>query len=201
MGPQTSLLTLIIIVILLSSYSILAKPKPNHNLIQQTCKNISESDSNVSYKFCIDSLQSDPQSHCSKTLEKLGLISIKLLRHNVTDTRVHIKELLKKNKDKKKKFDPFVKECLSDCLEVYSDAMATIKEGIKDYKAKRYGDCNVKLSSVIDASTTCEDGFNQRNGVVSPLTKRNNDTFQLSAISLWIINMLNNKDNLKEGEL
>ncbi|XP_015939289.1 putative invertase inhibitor [Arachis duranensis] len=193
MGPQTSLLVLNII--LLSFYSIVAKP--NHNLIQQTCKNISETDSNVSYKFCINSLESDPRSHGAKSLEKLGLASIKLVRHNVTDTRAQIKEILKKNKNK---LDPFAKECLDDCLQVYSDAIATIKEAIKDYKAKRYADSNVKLSSVIDASTTCEDGFNQRNGVVSPLTKRNKDTFLLSAISLSIINMLN-KDNLKDAEL
>ena len=189
MGPQISLL-FPLIILLCSFHSIVAKP---NRLIQQTCKKCSETDSNISFKFCITSLQSDPRSHCVKNLDQLGLISIKLVRHNVTDNRVHITEILKK---KKKNLDPFIKECLKDCLEVYSDAITTLREAIRDYKAKRYADSNVKLSSVIDASTTCEDGFNQKNGVISPLTKRNKDTFQLSAIALSIINMLN-MDKLK----
>ena len=36
---------------------------------------------------------------------------------------------------------------------------------------------------------TCENGFEDV-GVSSPLTKQNNDTFQLSAITLSIMNML-----------
>jgi len=107
----------------------------------------------------------------------------------VTDTNAHINDLLKKN------LDPFIKECLDDCLEVYSDTISTFREAIRDYKAKRYTDCSVKLSSIIDASTTCEDGFKQKNNdSISPLTKRNKDTFQLSAIALSIVNMIINTD-------
>ncbi|KAK7277219.1 hypothetical protein RIF29_18370 [Crotalaria pallida] len=185
-----SLLPLMIIILLCYIHSTVSGSS-NH-LIQQTCKNCSETDPNINYKFCITSFKSDPRSHCVKNLTELGLLSIKLIRCNVSDTRIHIKKLLKKDK-----LDPFIKECLDDCLEVYSDAITSLREAIKDYKAKRYADSNVKLSSVIDACTTCEDGFTQKNGVVSPLTKRNNDTFQLSAIALSIINMLN-EDKLKD---
>ncbi|KAI5423187.1 hypothetical protein KIW84_046251 [Lathyrus oleraceus] len=125
-------------------------------------------------------------SQCAQNLEELGLVAIKLTRHNVTNTSDYITRLLKK-----KTSDPFIKECLEDCLEVYSDAIATFREAIRDYKAKRYEDCNFKLSSIIDASTTCEDGFKQKNDVISPLTKRNKNVFQLSAIALSIVNMLN----------
>ncbi|XP_020224264.1 putative invertase inhibitor [Cajanus cajan] len=164
-----------------------------NRLIQQTCKNCSKTDPNISYKFCVTSFQSDHRSHYAKTLQELGLISIKIIRHNVTDTNNHINELLKKEKS----LDPFIKECLDDCLEVYSDTVSTFREAIRDYKAKRYADCNVKLSSIIDASTTCEDGFKQKNDSISPLTKRNKDTFQLSAIALSIVNMLISADKLE----
>lgn len=43
---------------------------------------------------------------------------------------------------------------------------------------------------MIDASTTCEDGFEEKEGVVSPVKKRNDDVFRLSAIALSIIDML-----------
>jgi pectinesterase inhibitor-like protein len=164
----------------------------NH-LIQQTCKNCSKGDPNISYKFCTTSFQSDHRSQCAQNLEELGILSIKITRHNVTNTCDYIKDLLKK-KDK----DPFIKECLNDCLEVYSDAITTFRVAIRDYKAKRYEDCNFKLSSIIDASTTCEDGFKQKNDVISPLTKRNKNVFQLSAIALSIVNMLN-VDKFKDG--
>lgn len=157
-----------------------------NNLIRQTCKNCSKNDPNISYKFCTTSFQSDHRSQCAQNLEELGLVAIKLTRHNVTNTSDYITKLLKK-----KTSDPFIKECLEDCLEVYSDAIATFREAIRDYKAKRYEDCNFKLSSIIDASTTCEDGFKQKNDVISPLTKRNKNVFQLSAIALSIVNMLN----------
>ncbi|KAK7386193.1 hypothetical protein VNO78_26230 [Psophocarpus tetragonolobus] len=162
-----------------------------NRLIHQTCMDCSKNDPNISYKYCVTSFRSNHKSLYAKKLQELGLISIKIIRHNVTDTNAHINELLKKGN---KSIDPFIKACLGDCLEVYSDTISTFRDAIRDYKAKRYADCNVKLSSIIDASTTCEDGFKQKNDAISPLTKRNEDTFQLSAIALSIVNMLINTD-------
>lgn len=157
----------------------------SHNLINQTCKKCSETDPNIGYDFCVTSLQAAPRATHTDDVRQLGIISIRLLRLNLTDTRSYIKELLKD-----KKLDPFVKSCLKDCYDLYSDAVPLTKKAIKEYRGKRYKDANVDLSSVMDASTTCEDGFQEKEGIVSPLTKRNNDTFQLSAISLSITNML-----------
>ncbi|KAL5799082.1 hypothetical protein ACOSQ2_003902 [Xanthoceras sorbifolium] len=159
-----------------------------HNLVRETCKKCAENDPTLDYKFCVASLESIPRSH-NTSLHQLGIISITLTRSNVTHTRSYIKKLLKQQK-KKKKYDPFIRVCLRDCLDLYSDAIPTLKQAVKDYKSKHYEDANILVSSVMDASTTCEDGFHEKKGVVSPLTKRNNDTFQLSAIALSIINMV-----------
>ncbi|XP_054779593.1 putative invertase inhibitor [Prosopis cineraria] len=191
MKPSSLFSFSLILILSLSSFSSITANNNHVDLIAQTCKNLSKTDPNISYRFCRTSLQSDPHSRCVRNLRELGFISLKLLRHNVTETRVHIKNLLKTATMKKKKVDPFIKECLDDCFEVYSDAISSLRDAIKDYKAKLYADCNVKVSSVLDASTTCEDGFKEKDGVVSPLTKRNGDTFQLSAIALFIINPLN----------
>lgn len=188
-----SLYSFPLILLLFYSPHFISANNDNHHvdLIAQTCKNLSNTDQNISYKFCKTSLQADPHSRCIRNLRDLGYISLKILKKNVTETRNHIKKLLKKEKEKK--IDPFIKECLGDCLEVYSDAIPSLKEAIKDYKEKVYADCNVKVSSVLDASTTCEDGFKEKDGIVSPLTKRNSDAFQLSAIALFITNQLVNK--------
>ncbi|OMP00801.1 Pectinesterase inhibitor [Corchorus olitorius] len=155
------------------------------DLIRETCKKCAERDPNLSYKFCVTSLQAAPKSHCADDLRDLGVISIKLVRRNMTSSRSYIKELLKN-----KKLEPFVRSCLHDCLDLFSDAISATKEAMDDFKSKHYDDANIDMSSVMDASTTCEDGFHEKQGLVSPLTKRNNDTFLLTAISLSIINML-----------
>ncbi|PQP91577.1 putative invertase inhibitor [Prunus yedoensis var. nudiflora] len=108
-----------------------------------------------------------------------------LIRHNMTSTRQHIKHLLKNTK-----LDKFLRVYLEDCLDLYSNAIPDIKKALRSYKAKQFRDANVRVSGVCDAPVTCEDGFHEREGLVSPLTKRNNDAVQLSAIALSIINML-----------
>lgn len=113
------------------------------------------------------------------------MISIRLTRYNLTDTRCHVKELLMS-----KHLDPYEKACLDDCFVLYSDAISSVKEAMKNFNSKRYVDANIELSSVIDAATTCEDGFREKKGVVSPLTKRNNDTFELSAMALSIVHLI-----------
>ncbi|XWS77365.1 hypothetical protein CRYUN_Cryun01aG0255000 [Craigia yunnanensis] len=155
-----------------------------NDLVRQTCKKCAQRDPNLSYNFCVTSLQAAPKSHSADDLRELGIISIKLLGRNLTNSRSCIKELLKN------KLDPFIRSCLHDCFDLYSDAIPATEQAIDDYKSKHYDDANIDVSSVMDASTTCEDGFKEKEGVVSPLTKSNNDTFQLSAISLSIINML-----------
>ncbi|KAJ6679291.1 PECTINESTERASE INHIBITOR-LIKE [Salix purpurea] len=154
------------------------------DLVPETCRKLAENDPNLSYNFCLTSLQAVNRGQCAD-LRDLGLMSIKLTKSNVTNTRYYVKKLLKNTK-----WDPFIRACLNDCLELYSDAIPTLKQAMKDFKSKHYEDANIEVSSVIDAATTCEDGFKEREGAVSPLTKRNNDTFQLSAIVLAVISML-----------
>lgn len=113
------------------------------------------------------------------------MISIRLTRYNLTDTRCYIKQLLKG-----KSFDVYVRGCLEDCLQLYTDAIPSIKEAVKYYNEKQFLDVNTLVTAVIDAATTCEDGFKERQGVVSPLTKRNDGTFKLSAMVLFIMNVL-----------
>lgn len=113
------------------------------------------------------------------------MISIRLTRYNLTDTRCYIKQLLKG-----KSFDVYVRGCLEDCLQLYTDAIPSIKEAMKYYNEKQFLDVNTLVTAVMDAATTCEDGFKERQGVVSPLTKRNDATFKLSAMVLFIMNVL-----------
>ncbi|KAJ6872369.1 invertase inhibitor [Populus alba x Populus x berolinensis] len=99
------------------------------NLIPETCKKCAADDPNLSYNFCVTSLQASNRSQCDN-LRGLGMMSIKA--------------------------------CLNDCLDLYSDAIPTLKQAMVDYKSKHYKDANIEVSSVIDAATTCEDGFEEK---------------------------------------
>ncbi|CAA2945754.1 invertase inhibitor [Olea europaea subsp. europaea] len=168
----------------ITSYSAMAQ-----NLINQTCKTFGQNDPNINYNFCTTSLQADPASQ-NATLQELGMISIRLIHSNVTDTLIYIENLIENNE-----WDSYTKQCLSDCFELFSDAISSAKQAMKYYYERHYGDANVQLSAILNDATTCEDGFKEKKGVVSPLTKRNCDTFQLSAIALSAVNMLQTGSN------
>ncbi|MCD9641164.1 hypothetical protein HAX54_027110 [Datura stramonium] len=170
----------------LSLFFLTFHDSTSQNLIQNTCKSCSKDDPNINYDFCTSSLQADPASQYA-TLRGLGKISIRLIRYNATDTMSQVKILLMDNN-----LDPYVRECLRDCLELYSDAITSTKLATKSYATKKYYDANVQISSIIDAATTCEDGFKEKNDTASPLTERNEITFQLSAIALSIMNLIKN---------
>ena len=170
------LLTLVFLFIFPAATSCCTK------LIDETCKNSSHNDSNFSYRFCKTSLQAAPASRCA-SLRGLGLIAIRLFRDNATDTRCFIRELLGK-----KGLDTSVKMRLEDCLDMYSDGVESLTQAIKGYRAGEYFDANVQVSGAMTYASTCEDGFQEKEGLVSPLTKQNDDAFQLGALSLSIMN-------------
>ncbi|XP_047306563.1 putative invertase inhibitor [Impatiens glandulifera] len=154
------------------------------NLINETCKQSIQDNPTSKYGFCLTSLQAAPASRCA-TVRGLGSIGIRLVRYNITDARCHIMHLLKE-----KKHDLYYRACLNDCFQLYSEALDSVKKAMKNYNGKRFNDANIHISAVMTSVTTCEDGFKERKGIVSPLTKRNDDTFQLSAIVLFIMNFI-----------
>ncbi|XP_019168299.1 PREDICTED: putative invertase inhibitor [Ipomoea nil] len=180
--PQSSfLLLLLLLLVCFFNNGVQAQ-----NLINKTCKIAAKGDTNIKYDFCVTSLQAAPASQCA-ALRGLGMINIRLIRYNVTDTRCRIKQLLR---EKKAAQDPYVKGCLGDCLELYSDAIPNIKQVMRDYNAKKFFEANIKVSAIMDAATTCEDAFKEKKGVGSPLTKRNDDVVSLSAMLLSLMDMI-----------
>ncbi|KAJ8428182.1 hypothetical protein Cgig2_015623 [Carnegiea gigantea] len=166
-SPSISLaLRFVVLLPLLLLATITITTKAN-DLIDQTCK---------------ESAESTPNSQ-GASLNHLGLISITLVKKNVTSTTNSIKNLLGNAN-----VESNMKKGLEDCLNLYSNSISTLDEVARDYRAQRFDDANAKISSVMDSSTTCEDGF-QDVGVASPLTKQNKHVFQLCAITLAIISM------------
>ncbi|KAL1535819.1 putative invertase inhibitor [Salvia divinorum] len=191
--------------IFIISLSITIHLSSSESLINTTCKAMSADSPNIKYGFCATSLQAAPASQCAST-RGLATIAIRALRYNVTDTRCFIKQLLKSGG----RWGPYAKQCLGDCLDLiksisarhvhgsktggsdlYSDAIPTVKQAMKDFNARRFDDANIRISSVMDAATTCEDAFAEGgDGVVSPLTKMNEDAFRIGAMALSVVGMI-----------
>lgn len=154
------------------------------NNLHHYCDEAAKSNPNLSCDFCIASLEAISKSK-NASLEELVEISTVLAMSKATNISCYISQLLKAQN-----LDKYYTSALQDCLELYADANSTLHESMCDLKSKDYSKANIDASAAMDSSSTCEDGFREREGVVSPLTKETNTFFQLTAIMLAFINML-----------
>ncbi|KAL5724307.1 hypothetical protein ACHQM5_007584 [Ranunculus cassubicifolius] len=152
--------------------------------LNKTCAKIVQGDPyNVKFDFCVTSLQVVPENHRT-SLRELGNVSLNLTKSNASHTLGYINNLLKRN------MKPDMKSCLTSCQELYANSISSLNEAMNCVGNQHFDDANIQVTAAMDAPTTCEDGFREGKGTVSPLSKRNSDAFQLGAISLTIINML-----------
>ncbi|OVA02474.1 Pectinesterase inhibitor domain [Macleaya cordata] len=152
--------------------------------IKETCKKCAEKSPVLNYDFCVTSLQAVPESKTSNA-QGLGIISLELAQTNATDTISFIQKLLK-YKDFK---DTYTKQCLKDCLDLYSDAIPRLVQSIGAFRSNDYVNANIWISALMDAAMTCEDGFDEGRKV-SPLKKQNYDFYQLCDIALIITKLV-----------
>ncbi|EXC26733.1 Putative invertase inhibitor [Morus notabilis] len=181
--PFFSIYIFIFIFLLLQHCSL-----GSHDLIHRSCKKAAKSDPNLSYTFCVTSLEANLKNKKNVTdLEELAFASLDLTTYNATKIASKISMLLRQ---KIKVIDhPYAKNCLKDCQQLYSDAVSSLRDAKRDFKWRNFDRVNVEISSAMDASSTCQDGFGEKKGEVSPLTQENNVFFQWTVISLVFINM------------
>ncbi|KAJ4728772.1 Pectinesterase inhibitor [Melia azedarach] len=156
------------------------------SFIDDSCREAATGDPTLNYKLCVSSLESNPRSQNASSHAELTIISIGLTISNATNMSSYITRLISTSES----FDKHTKNCLQDCLELYSDAGSTLQDAMNDFKSGDIVGAIVKISSAMDGSLTCEDGFKEKKDGVSPLSKENRSFFQLTAISLTFIHML-----------
>ncbi|KAM5573246.1 putative invertase inhibitor [Rosa sericea] len=163
------------------------------DIINQTCRKCADESHVFSYDLCTTSLQAVPVSHVAN-LQGLALIAMELALNNASNTLQIIKNLLMSNGS----LDPFVVVCLKDCLQLYSDGITTLEDAEGAFLGEHYDNANIWLSAVMEASSTCEEGFKEKEGEVlpSPLTNENYNLFQLCDIALCIGHLLTSGSTL-----
>lgn len=154
------------------------------NLINSTCKQCAEKSTTFNYDFCTSSLQTIPISHAIN-LQGLALIAMELALENATNTISYIEKMISTGK-----FDPYTLGCLKDCSELYLDGVSMLVNSIQVFWWEQYNAANLLLNTVMETAATCEEGFKEKAGEVSPLTVENYDLSQLGAIALCITDLL-----------
>ncbi|KAK4260284.1 hypothetical protein QN277_003424 [Acacia crassicarpa] len=178
---------LLSLFLLVTTISTISYAKPHHDLIDQTCKQCENQSLILDYGLCSSALDVIPVSH-SANLQGLALVAMELALENATTTLSTIEKLLM-NKDDED-HDDSTAACLRDCLELYSEAAWRIMGSVRAFLSENYESTKTSMSSVMEAASTCQGGFAEK-GEVSPLTKENYNLFQLSGVSLCIIQMSN----------
>lgn len=156
------------------------------DIVQQSCKLAAQTDPYVNYKLCVQSLKANPNYSKDANFKDLVMISINQAMGNATEIGSEISDLLKGSSEKWGKYSL---NCLKSCLEIYSEAVSDLEKALGALKMEDYGTANTGLSAAMDAPMSCEDGYKEKDGEVSPLTEINDGFFQLIAISLAFINM------------
>ncbi|XP_047342710.1 putative invertase inhibitor [Impatiens glandulifera] len=155
------------------------------DMINSTCSQCADTSASLDYNFCQTSLQPIPVSHVTN-LPGLGIVAMELSIKNATSTVTAIENFLAG----KERLEPFVVACLEDCLELYIEGATMMLDAIGAFYSERYHVANLLVSAAMEGATTCEDGFGEREGVASPLSKQNYDFFQLSDVALCIIKLV-----------
>lgn len=171
-----------LITIPLGTTSNLRAMPISNDIIDQTCQKCANQSIILSYNLCSTSLPVISISHYTN-LQGLALIAMELALENVTNTLATIEKLLDSTS-----FDNFSLSSLTDCMELYSDAAWTIVNSIGVFLSGDYDVPKMWMSSVMEAASTCQEGFEEK-GEVSPLTKENYNLFQLCGIALCIIHL------------
>lgn len=156
------------------------------DLITDSCREATNSDpKNIDFDFCVKTLNKATSSRPPTSIEDLISTTIQITKSDGKSIVSTISNNLLKNP----KFSDYVKKCLKDCSEQYSDSLSTLDEAIEALKSKDYYSAGIKVSAALDASDDCENGFKEGNEE-SPLTEDNKVYFELNAMSLAFLNKI-----------
>ncbi|XP_050224795.1 putative invertase inhibitor [Mercurialis annua] len=153
---------------------------PTHqisDIVTKTC------DQTLYKAYCKTELGSAPVSDV-KDLKSLTVFALKMASLKGVAIVKSIDKFTKATQDE------FAQQCLSDCAEIYQDAIDQLEDSTAAVDAKKYNDVNTWVTAAMTDSTTCEDSFKENKGTKSPLTAENTKFSNLCSIILTMSNLL-----------
>ncbi|KQJ84265.1 putative invertase inhibitor [Brachypodium distachyon] len=155
------------------------------SVLEDACKSIAATNKGIGYDYCIKFFQASKKSSTAD-IRGLALIAVKITGATAASTVKRIHALKASDKDKK------TREGLSDCADVYSQAVDELRaaaKGIASGVPRGLRDAATNLSAAMGAPGTCEEGFGEL-GVKSPLTAENSEFFKEATLALSVTSEL-----------
>ncbi|KAJ4749502.1 Invertase inhibitor [Rhynchospora pubera] len=152
----------------------------NASIVEDTCKNVSSSNSDIVYDFCVSSFKSYNATSQAADQRTLAIIASRSANSTAAKTqeRIHVLMEAEKNQPRKNRLDV--------CMEVYSLAIDNLRTAEQAIEAERDTDAQVFLSAALSASSDCEDACGEAKDAC-PLEKENGEYDQIAAIALVIV--------------
>ncbi|KAK8945591.1 putative pectinesterase/pectinesterase inhibitor 26 [Platanthera guangdongensis] len=146
--------------------------------LEDTCQAISASRPDLTSNLCITALSADPACH-SADRRGLAIIAARISIANATNISIIIHRLMDAGTD------PMTANCLSVCLDVYSDAVDHLRDAADGINSGKYDDAVTFLSAAVDAAENCEDAFGDE-GMSSPVAEEDRRFERMAEIALAI---------------
>ncbi|KAF8702616.1 hypothetical protein HU200_033003 [Digitaria exilis] len=162
---------------------LLACSTSNASVLQDACKSFAAGHPEIGYPYCIKFFQADKGS-AGADKRGLAAIAVRITEAAAKSAAKDIASLRSSEKDKRRL------ECLRACAEVYSSAVseaAVAAKGIASGSGSGSGaeDAVTALSAVVDAPTTCEQGFQELH-VLSPLAAVDAEFGKAASVALSV---------------
>ncbi|KAF8651737.1 hypothetical protein HU200_063252 [Digitaria exilis] len=160
---------------------LLACSTSNASVLQDECKSFAAGHPDIGYAYCIKFFKADKGS-AGADKRGLAAIAVKITAAAAKSAAKDIASLRASEKDKRRL------ECLRACAEVYSSAVseaAVAARGIASGSGSGAEDAATALSAVVDAPTTCEQGFQELH-VLSPLAAVDAEFGKAASVALSV---------------
>ncbi|XP_026429152.1 putative invertase inhibitor [Papaver somniferum] len=153
------------------------------NLISNVCKkSVADHHGQLKYDFCISSLKADPKSNTYDIFD-LGYLSLNNTLKKGISIKSYIQHLLKDGKQ-----SPDVMVRLKECAgRDYWHVDITMEGGIEAFLSADYPTAGIYVDVVSSYKKTCQSRFD--GGIISPLTKIENEFGQLISIAFTLTDM------------
>jgi pectinesterase inhibitor-like protein len=134
-------------------------------------------------ELCRKTLQNDPESRAATSLEVLAKVALKKATSTATQIHDQVKKLLKSASKP-------IKAALTDCNELYQDALQQLDDTSTAFITKNY-DISTYVSAAMDDADTCDQSIEEMAPGKSPIGSQGTTFSQLCSIVLALAKQVN----------
>lgn len=172
---------LIYLVVFFLLFNGFTANKSADSLIQDSCKKASrEWKAEYFYKFCIASINENPESQKVRNIDELIVVATNNAISNMTNVKEIMEKILKERKYKNK----LNAKLLRDCVKLYSKGYDSLTKSLEYIKMRKYEKAFKSIHPARAYPRVCEMGFNDDNKQKSPVRKENDVLFDIVEIAL-----------------